>query len=95
MPHIPNHPSAEKRHRQSVKRQTRNRLIKSRVHSAVKKASETIVGGDSAAAKEALKLAAKALNRAAAKGSIHRNTAARKVARLSARLHRTSASAKS
>lgn len=94
MPHIPSHPSAIKRHRQSEKRQARNRLIKARVHTAVKRVAEALAAGDAAAAKEALKLATKALNQAAAKGPLHRNTAARKVGRLSARLHRANTAAK-
>lgn len=94
MPHIPNHPSAIKRHRQSEKRQARNRLIKARVHTAVKRVADAIAAGDTAAAKEALRLATKALSQAAAKGPLHRNTASRKVGRLSARLHRANAAAK-
>ncbi len=87
MPHIPNHPSAIKRHRQSLKRQARNRLIKTHVHTAVKRASEAIAGSDGAAAKEALRQAMRVLGKAGAKGPLHRKTAARKIARLSARLH--------
>ena len=95
MPHIPSHPSAIKRHRQSEKRQSRNRLIKARVHTAVKRVTDALAGGDTAAAKEALRLATKTLSQAAAKGPLHRNTAARKIGRLSARLHRaTTAAAK-
>ncbi|HTY53601.1 MAG TPA: 30S ribosomal protein S20 [Candidatus Binataceae bacterium] len=95
MPHIPNHPSAIKRHRQSERRQARNRLIKARVHTAVKRVSDALAANDTAAAKEALRLATKALSQAAAKGPLHRNTAARKVGRLSARLHRATAASKS
>ena len=40
MPHIPVHPSAEKRHRQSVKRQARNRIIKTRYRTVTKNALE-------------------------------------------------------
>ncbi len=94
MPHIPNHPSAIKRHRQSEKRQVRNRLIKARVHTAVKRLTDALAAGDSAAAKQALKLASKALIQAAAKGPVHRNTASRKIGRLSARIHRATTAAK-
>ncbi len=94
MPHIPNHPSAIKRHRQSEKRQVRNRLIKARVHTAVKRLTDALAAGDSAAAKQALKLASKALSQAAAKGPVHRNTASRKIGRLSARIHRATTAAK-
>jgi small subunit ribosomal protein S20 len=89
MPHIPNHPSAEKRHRQNLKRRIRNRQIKSHVHGAVKAALEAISSGDSVKSDEAFRAAAKELSKAASKGAIHKNTAARKTGRLAARLHRT------
>ena len=95
MPHIPIHPSAEKRHRQSLKRQARNRVIKTRVRTAAKAAAEAIDGTDPAAAQTALREAISVLDKAASKGAIKRNTAARKVARLSRRLHRAQAAAPS
>lgn len=88
MPHIPVHPSAQKRHRQSLKRQERNRAIKSRVHSAIKQAVKTIEGADAQAANQELRQATRVLYKAASKGTVHRNTAARKVARLARALHR-------
>lgn len=88
MPHIPVHPSAEKRHRQSLKRAERNRVVKSRARSLAKTAAETIAASDEAKAKEALKQATSVLYRAITSGTMHRNTARRKVARLSASLHR-------
>jgi small subunit ribosomal protein S20 len=91
MPHIPVHPSAEKRYRQSVKRQARNRVIKTRVRSATKNALEAIAGSDQAAAQAALREAAKVLQKAASKGTIKRNTASRKIGRLARRLHRAQA----
>jgi small subunit ribosomal protein S20 len=93
MPHIPAHPSAEKRHRQSIKRQARNRIIKTRVRTASKHAAEMIAGSNRDAAQIALRAAASLLQKAASKGAIKRNTAARKIARLSRRLHRAQASA--
>jgi small subunit ribosomal protein S20 len=91
MPHIPNHPSAQKRHRQSLKRQARNRAVKTRVRTTTKHALDTIQGTDKQAAEQALRTAMKVLYKAASKGTIKRNTASRKVARLSRRLHRTHA----
>lgn len=93
MPHIPVHPSAEKRHRQSLKRRDRNRAIKTRVHSAVKQAAKAIEGTDAGDAAQELRQATRVLYKAASKGTIHRNTAARKVARLSRALHRKHAAA--
>lgn len=91
MPHIPVHPSAEKRHRQSLKRQVRNRLVKTRVRSAAKSALEAIAGQDPEAAQQALRQAARLLQRAASKGVLKRNTASRKISRLSRRLHQAHA----
>ena len=89
MPHIPIHPSAEKRHRQSLKRAERNRTVRTRARSLAKTAAETIATStDEALAREALKLATKVLYKAINSGTMHRNTVRRKVARLSASLHR-------
>ena len=95
MPHIPVHPSAEKRHRQNLKRRDHNRAIKTRVHSAVKQAIERIEGSDANSAEQGLRQATRMLYKAAGKGTLHRNTAARKVARLSRAYHRKHAAAKS
>jgi small subunit ribosomal protein S20 len=94
MPHIPVHPSAEKRHRQSLKRQQRNRAIKTRVRTASKNALEAIEGNDKQTAANALKTAMKVLYKAASKGTLRKNTVARKVARLSRRYYRTHEAAK-
>ncbi len=88
MPHIPVHPSAEKRHRQSLKRQQRNKAIKTRVRTAAKSALEAIEGSDKEAAATALQKAMKVFYKAASKGTLRKNTVARKVARLSRRYHR-------
>jgi small subunit ribosomal protein S20 len=93
MPHIPVHPSAEKRHRQSLKRRERNRAIKTHVHSAVKQATKAIDGADANDAQQELRQATRVLYKAAGKGALHRNTAARKVARLARALHRKHAAA--
>jgi small subunit ribosomal protein S20 len=93
MPHIPVHPSAERRHRQSIKRQARNQAVKSRVRTAVKQVSETLTGSDNTQAELTLRKATKEIYKAASKGVIHRNTAARKVARLARRLHQKAAKA--
>ena len=68
--------SALKRMRQSEKRRTRNRAVRSRVRSAVKTARTTLGGGTDA--RESVLDAIRALDRAVSKGVIHRNTAARK-----------------
>jgi small subunit ribosomal protein S20 len=67
--------SGLKRLRQTVKRTLRNRAVKSRVKTLTKKARAT-------RDPEALRAAVKAIDKAAAKGILHRNTAARKKSRL-------------
>ncbi len=76
-----NHPSAEKRHRQSVKRAERNRVVRSRVRTVVKRARTAIESGD-ASAPAAVATATRDLDKAASKGVIHRNNAARRKSRL-------------
>src|SRR5208282_4080630 len=69
MPHIPVHPSAEKRHRQSLKRAERNRVVRTRARSLAKTAAETIATStDEAKAREALKQATKVLYKAIRRG---------------------------
>ena len=83
---MPSHPSAEKRVRQTARRTAVNKNRKSQIRTAVRKVEEAIAAGDKAAAVAALKLAEPALMRGVSKGVIHKNTGARKVSRLSARL---------
>ena len=78
--------SARKRIRQSAKRNARNTARKSRVRTFVKKVELAIASGDHAAAREALRIAQPEIQRAATKGVLHRNTVARKISRLSARV---------
>jgi small subunit ribosomal protein S20 len=87
MPHIPNHPSARKRHRQNLKRQARNRSIKTRVRTAAKLALDAIEGNDRDAAAKSLREVMTVLHKAASKGTLNRNAASRKIARLSVRFH--------
>ena len=58
------------------KSQDRNRAVKSEVKTAVRATRAAIVGGDKAVAAAALVVAAKKLDKAAAKGVIHKNQAA-------------------
>lgn len=81
-----NSPQARKRVRQNQKRQERNRARISRIRTFVKKVELAIQSGDQDAAQTALKAAQPQLMRGASKGVLHKKTAARKVARLSARV---------
>ena len=60
----------------------RNRAVKSETKSAVKKANEAIVSGDINAAREAVRTAIVALDKAAQKGVLHPNNSARHKSRL-------------
>ncbi len=92
MPHIPVHPSAQKRRRQNEKRRDYNRGVKTRVRTAVKVAADAIEGKDAEQAQAKLREAISALDKAVSRGALHRNTVSRKIARLSAQLHKNQAS---
>jgi small subunit ribosomal protein S20 len=75
--------SAKKRILTSNKKAEANKAVKTGVKTAVKKVNAAVESGDKAAAQEALKAASSTINRAASKGVLHKNTASRKVSRLS------------
>lgn len=81
-----NHQSAKKRIRQIGRRSQVNRSRLSRMRTYVKKVEAAIESGDAAAAAVALKAVEPQLMRSAQKGIIHKNTASRKLSRLSARI---------
>lgn len=60
----------------------RNKMVKSKVKTLTKKVEAAVAAADKAAAAAALKNAVVAIDKAAAKGIFHKNTAARKVSRL-------------
>ena len=74
--------SAKKRVLVAEKRQDRNKAIKSKVKTYVKKVEVAIEAKDVEAAKAALLVAISEIDKAAKKGIYHKNTAARKVSRL-------------
>ncbi|OGP30823.1 MAG: 30S ribosomal protein S20 [Deltaproteobacteria bacterium GWA2_57_13] len=77
------HPSAIKRHRQSLKRRARNRDTKSRIRTLMKKAKQAIEMKDQEAVSVQLRQANRALDKAVSKGILTRNTASRWFSRLS------------
>ncbi|MGH7031355.1 MAG: 30S ribosomal protein S20 [Stellaceae bacterium] len=81
------HKSAEKRIRQTAKRTAINRSRISRVRTFVKKVETAIATGDRAEAQSALQVAQPELHRAITKGVLHKNTVARKLSRLAARVN--------
>ena len=73
--------SAEKRNRQAQKRRTSNVQVRTGIKSTVKKARAAIAHSG-AAAKPAVQAAVRMLDKAASKGVIHKNAAARRISRL-------------
>jgi small subunit ribosomal protein S20 len=85
---VANHPSAEKRNRQRIKRTLRNRSVRSAVRTQVKTVRDALAAKDPKAATAALAEATVALDRAAGKGAVERKAASRTVARLAAQVHK-------
>ncbi len=80
-----------KRNRQNERRRLRNKATRSEVRTRVKAAVASAQSGSDDAA-EALRLAVKRLDKAAAKGVIHKNQAANRKSRLMRRIARQTAS---
>ena len=70
-----------KRNRQNEKRRQRNKTVRSELKTRVK-AAQTATAAGEAEADDKTRLAQKRLGKAAAKGTIHRNAAARRTSRL-------------
>jgi len=85
---MPNNASAKKRMRQEQKRRLHNRSIKSLVKTQVTKARQAI-SAEEADAEAVVRAAVSELDRAAKKGVIHRNNAARRKSRLMKQLNAT------
>jgi len=79
--------SARKRIRQTERRTVRNRARLSRMRNFIKKVEAAIAGGDKGNAEAALRQAQPEMQRAVGKGVVHRNTVARRLSRLSARVN--------
>lgn len=81
------HKSAEKRNRQSKKRNLRNSSIKSRIKTSAKKVLGSVSANDKASSEATLKAAVSLIDKAASKGTLHKNTAARKISRLTKKVN--------
>jgi small subunit ribosomal protein S20 len=79
-----NHKSAEKRIRRNARRAEINGARRNRIRTFIKKVEAAIGLGDAATAQDALKNAQPEIQRGVAKGIMPKNTAARKISRLSA-----------
>lgn len=81
-----NTPQSKKRVRQIERRTEVNKARRSRIRTFLRKVEEAIASGDQAAATAALRTAQPELMRGVTKGVLHKNTAARKMSRLAARV---------
>ena len=81
-----NTPQARKRIRRNEKRAEINGARIGRIRTFVKKVEAALAGGDKSAAADALKAAQPELARGVARGVLHKNTAARKLSRLTKRV---------
>ena len=75
-----------KRNKQNEKRRLHNRVVRGTTRKAVSKARVALASGDQLESKEAVVMAVSALDKAAEKGIIHKNNAARRKSRLMKRL---------
>ncbi|MEP2534301.1 30S ribosomal protein S20 [Shimia sp.] len=81
-----NSPQAKKRARQNERRLAVNKARRSRIRTTLRTVEEAIASGDKEAATAALRAAQPELMRGVTKGVYHKNTAARKMSRLSSRV---------
>ncbi|WP_439110687.1 30S ribosomal protein S20 [Lentibacter sp.] len=81
-----NTPQAKKRARQNEARFAVNKARRSRIRTYLRKVEEAIASGDKEAATAALRAAQPELMRGVTKGVFHKNTAARKMSRLTSRV---------
>ena len=78
-----NTPQSKKRARQNVVRADINKMRRSRIRTFLRKVEEAIASGDKDAAAAALKAAQPELMRGVTKGIFHKNTASRKMSKVS------------
>ena len=81
-----NTPQSKKRARQNERRQAVNKARRSRIRTHLRKVEEAIASGDKESAQNALRAVQPELMRGVSRGVLHKNTAARKMSRLSARV---------
>jgi small subunit ribosomal protein S20 len=86
-----NTPQSKKRARQNERRYEVNKARRSRIRTYLRKVEEAIATGDASVAAAALRDAQPELMRGVTKGVLHKNTVARKMSRMSARVKALSA----
>ncbi|MEO6034804.1 MAG: 30S ribosomal protein S20 [Verrucomicrobiota bacterium] len=85
---MPNTKSAERRMRNSARKQLQNKSIKSRLGTLESKYADFVAAGKKTEATTAYALLSSALDKAAKTGTVHRSTASRKKSRLALRLNK-------
>ena len=88
-----NHKSALKRNRQNVKRNERNKVGRTHIKNAIKDTLAEVSAENRDGAQSALKMASRAISKAASKGAVHKRAASRKIAGLARKAHQVSAPA--
>jgi small subunit ribosomal protein S20 len=86
-----NHKSALKRARQTLTRTEVRRARVSRIKSFIRRVEDAVLAGDAEAARQAFLLAQPEIHRGITKGVLHKNTAARRISGLHARVSALSA----
>ena len=86
-----NTPQSKKRARQTLRKTEVNKARRSRIRTYLRKVEEALASGNADAARDALKAAQPELMRGVTKGVVHKNTASRKISRLSSRVKSLSA----
>jgi small subunit ribosomal protein S20 len=88
---VASHKSAIKRQKQAVKKQEKNKSVRSALKTLAKKVEQAVEAKSADSAKDALVKAMKAYDKAASAGIIHRTTASRKISRLSTKVGKIAA----
>ncbi|HUT35842.1 MAG TPA: 30S ribosomal protein S20 [Planctomycetota bacterium] len=88
---MPRSETTKKRIRQNTRRRLHNRAATGAVRAQVKKFLAAVDGSDAEAREAGLRAAVRALDKAAARGVLHKNAAARRKARLVAKLKKAAA----
>jgi len=88
---LPNIKSAAKRARQNLKREDRNQRIKSTLKTAIRRFEEALTSEDREEARDKLNAAVSQIDKAVAKGILHKNNAARKKSHLDRIFHKSDA----
>ncbi len=85
---MPNIKSAAKRDEKSKQLRAKNRADKTALKTVIKKFDAAVEGGEKAVAAESYKVAVKAVDKAAAKGLLHKNNAAHKKSAMTVKLNK-------